>query len=45
MMGILFHAEVLVNVVYFLSKTSVVAMENILCLSGKIGLVGRFSDW
>ena len=43
-MEIPFHADILVNVVYCSSKTSVVAMENTLCLSGQIGVVGRFSD-
>ena len=43
-MGIPFHADVLGNVVYRSSITSVVAMENTLYLSGHIGLVGRFSD-
>ena len=42
MMGIPFHADFLGNVVYCLSITSVVAMENILCLSGKISVVARF---
>ena len=36
MMGIPFHADVLGNVVYRLSKTSVEAMENTLCPSEQI---------
>ena len=38
------HADVLFNVVYCSSIMSVVAIENTLCPSGQIGVVGRFSD-
>ena len=44
MMGIPFHADFSGNVVYPSSKTSVIAMENILCLSVKIGVVRQISD-
>ena len=44
MVGIPFHADVLGNVVYRLSITSFVPMENTLCPSGMIGVVRRFYD-
>ena len=43
MMVIPFHADVLGNLVYCSSKTSAVAMENTLCPSIQIGVVGQFS--
>ena len=44
-MVIPFHTDILVHVVCRLSITSVVAMENTLCPSGQIGVVGQFSDF
>ena len=44
MMSIVFHAEVLGNVVYRSSKASVIAMVNTLCTYFHIVVVGRFSD-
>ena len=41
-MGIPFHADG--NVLYRLSIMSVIAIENTVSLSGKIGVVRRFSD-
>ena len=43
-MVIPFHADVLGNMVYCLSKTSVLETENNLCQSGNIRVVGRFPD-
>ena len=45
MMGIPFHTDILGNVVYLSSKTSVVARENTLCPFGSIGVVGQSYDF